>query len=263
MIMAHFSLLKRPFGKDLPIEGLYLTQQHRSVLRRLEPIAAHGGHAAVTGEVGVGKSTLWRAFGERLPSGRYQCLYLSNDLPMRGILRAIAVSFGLTPSWTRGDLIAQVQHAIAEQFDKAGRRTVLAIDESHLLKHTVLEDLRLLTNFACDSRPILSLLLFGQPALRDRLRLKAVEALTQRLESQLTLEPMGRQETGEYLSHHLSLAGAAGPIFSGAAEDLIFDKSQGIPRRVNQIALQSLELAAERGEKIADDRLVELALSLN
>ena len=95
------------------------------------------------------------------------------------------------------------------------------------------------------------------------MRLKAVEALSQRLDAQLTLEPLGRQETGDYLRHHLSLAGASGPIVSGSAEAVIFDRSQGIPRRINQIALQCLEMATERGEKVVDERIVELAFSLN
>lgn len=263
MITSHFGLLKRPFGKDIPVDNLYLTQQHRAVLKRLEQMATHGSHAALSGEVGVGKSTLLRSLYERLPPGRHICHYVGTDLPSRGILRAIAQGFGLSPYWLRADLIAQVQHAVLEQYEKAGRRTLLAIDESHLLKQTVLDDLRLLTNFKLDSQPILSLLLLGQPPLRDRLTLKASEALAQRLEMKLTLEPLGRQETGEYLRHHLSLAGSTGPIFSGSAEEIIFDRTQGIPRRINQLALQCLELATERNEKIVDDRLVELTLNLN
>jgi type II secretory pathway predicted ATPase ExeA len=126
----------------------------------------------------------------------------------------------------------------------------------------VLEDLRLLTNFKVDSSPILSLLLVGQPPLRERLMFKAAEAIDQRLEVKLVFEPLSRQETGEYLRHHLDFAGATSPIFAGSAEDLVFERTQGIPRRINQLALQSLELAAERGEHIVDERLVELAATL-
>lgn len=263
MLTAHFGFVRRPFGKDIPVANLYLTDQHRAVLRRLEQTATHGAHAALTGEVGVGKSTLLRALYDRLPPARHTCHYVGSDLPSRGILRAVARGLGLSPYWLRADLIEQVQHAVSDQFEKAGRRTLLTIDESHLLKHGVLEDLRLLTNFKCDSQPILSLLLLGQPPLRERLTLKAVEALTQRLEVQLTLEPLSKQETGEYLRHHLSLAGATGPVFSGSAEEMIFDRTQGILRRINQLALQCLEMAAERGDKIVDERLVEMAVSLN
>lgn len=263
MIVQHFGLLKRPFSKDIPTGSLYLTDQHRAVLRRLEQMATHGSHATLTGEIGVGKSTMLRAFTERLPTNRHIHHYVSNALPSRGILRAVAKGFGLTPCWLPSDLIAQVQQAITDHFEKAGRRTLLILDEGHLLKLPVLEDLRLLTNFKFDSQPILSLLVLGQPPLRDRLSLKAAEAFTQRLEAQLTLDPLGRQETGAYIRHHLTLAGASSPIFSGMAEEMIFDCSQGIPRRVNQIALQSLETATERNEKIVDERLVEMALNLN
>lgn len=263
MIVTHFGLMRRPFDKDIPTGDLYLTEQHRKVLKRLEQIAAHGAHAALSGEVGVGKSTLLRTLNERLPLARHVCHYVGTDLPSRGILRAVARGFGLTPYWLRADLIAQVQQVVADQFEKAGRRTLLTVDESHLLHPSVLEDLRQLTNFKFDSQPILSLLLIGQPQLRERLTLKSVEALTQRLEARLTLEPLGRQETGEYLRHHLSKVGATGPIFSGTAEETIFDRTQGIPRRINQLALQCLTAAAERGERVVDDRIVELALSLN
>lgn len=261
-MIKHFGLLGRPFGKAIPAASLYLTDQHRTLLRRLEQMATHGTHAALTGEVGVGKSTLLRALYDRLSGARHACHYVGSDLPSRGILRLIARGFGLTPCWQRTDLIEQVQHAISEQFEKAGRRTLLTVDESHLLKHGVMEDLRLLTNFKLDSQPILSLLLLGQPPLRERLTLKAVEALSQRLELKLTLEPLARQECGEYLRHHLKLAGATGPIFSGSAEEMIFERTQGIARRINQLALQSLELATEQGERIVDERLVELAVAL-
>lgn len=263
MIVQHFNLLKRPFGKDIPTSSLYLTEKHRAVIRRLEQIAIHGSHATLTGEVGVGKSTMLRALTEKLPSNRHICHYVSNDMPSRGIMRSLARGFGLTPAWLPSDLIVQVQQTIVDHYEKAGRRTLLIIDESHLLKLPVIESLRLLTNFKFDSQPLLSLLLLGQPPLRDRLSLKAAEAFTQRVEAQLTLDPLGRQETGEYLRHHLSLAGATSPIFSGHAEEMIFDRSQGIPRRVNQIALQSLELAAQRNEHVVDDRLVDMALNLS
>ncbi len=263
MITSHFGLSGRPFGKDIPPGKLYLTNQHRSVLRKLEQTAAHGTHAALTGEVGVGKSTLLRALYDKLPGARHTCHYVGSDLPSRGILRAVARGLGLAPYWLRADLIVQVQRGVTDQFEKAGRRTLLTIDESHLLKYPVLEDLRLLTNFKVDSSPILSLLLVGQPPLRERLMFKAAEAIDQRLEVKLVFEPLSRQETGEYLRHHLDFAGATSPIFAGAAEDLVFERTQGIPRRINQLALQALELAAERGEQIVDERLVELAATLS
>lgn len=262
MITTHFALVRRPFGKDVPPNQLYLTSQHRTVLRKLEQTAAHGTHAALTGEVGVGKSTLLRALYDKLPGARHTCHYVGSDLPSRGILRAVARGLGLAPYWLRADLIEQVQRGVADQFEKAGRRTLLTIDESHLLKYPVLEDLRLLTNFKVDSQPILSLLLVGQPPLRERLTLKAVEAMNQRLEVKLVFEPLSRQETGEYVRHHLELAGATAPVFTGTAEEVLFERTQGIPRRINQLALSCLEVAAERGEKLVDERLVELAASL-
>jgi hypothetical protein len=46
--------------------------------------------------------------------------------------------------------------------------------------------------------------------------------------------------TASYITHHLQLAGRSGPLFSDDATALIHATSRGLPRAVNNLAIQAL-----------------------
>jgi type II secretory pathway predicted ATPase ExeA len=116
-----------------------------------------------------------------------------------------------------------------------------------------LESLRLLTNAEMDSRAPFACLLLGQPTLRRRLRLGSFAALDQRIGLRYNIEGMDLAEAAAYLKHHLSLAGRSDPLFSDDAIALIHQTARGIPRAVNNLALQSLVAAFLDGKGIVDE----------
>ena len=59
---------------------------------------------------------------------------------------------------------------------------------------------------------------------------------------------MTAQETTSYITHHLTLAGRPGPLFSDDATALIHATSRGLPRAINNLAIQAL-IAAYAGRK--------------
>ena len=96
-------------------------------------------------------------------------------------------------------------------------------------------------------------LLLGQPTLRRRLRLGSFAALDQRIGLRYNIEGMDLAEAAAYLKHHLSLAGRSDPLFSDDAIALIHQTARGIPRAVNNLALQSLVAAFLDGKGIVDE----------
>ena len=116
-----------------------------------------------------------------------------------------------------------------------------------------LESLRLLGNADMDSRAPFALVLLGQPTLRRRLRLGSFAALDQRIGLRYNIEGMGLVETAAYVKHHLSLAGRSDPLFSDDAIALVHQTARGIPRAVNNLALQSLVAAFLGGKGIVDE----------
>lgn len=116
---------------------------------------------------------------------------------------------------------------------------MLVLDEAHLLSVDVLEELWLLTNADMDSRSPFACLLVGQPTLRRRIKLGTFAALDQRIALRYAMSGMTAAETKTYLSHHLQLAGRSDTLFSDDAIALVHQVSRGLPRAVNNLAVQA------------------------
>ena len=127
---------------------------------------------------------------------------------------------------------------------EAKQLPILVIDEAQHLRNDVLEDLRLLTNFAMDSENRLCLLLVGLTELRRRLAMAVHESLSQRLIVRHHLNGLDRDELDHYLSHRLRLAGCELPLFEPCAVEALFQSTRGLPRLINRIAHYALTAAA-------------------
>src|SRR6202034_4556820 len=98
------------------------------------------------------------------------------------------------------------------------KETVLIIDEAQNLTYNLLEQVRLLSNLETDERKLLQIVLMGQPALRDRLNEHGLRQLRQRITIRYHLNPLRRNEIGQYIQHRLQVSGANGaPYFTTGA----------------------------------------------
>ena len=74
----------------------------------------------------------------------------------------------------------------------------------------------------------------------DKLSLNQNQSLTQRIVMRYYLESLSKEEIANYINHQLKLAGANHPIFTPQAVEAISLRSRGLPRLVNNLALNSL-----------------------
>jgi type II secretory pathway predicted ATPase ExeA len=169
-------------------------------------------------------------------------------------------TLGATPRFHRASLIPQAAEALATEDDERGRRVVLVLDEAHLLDAEQLEGIRLLTNVDIDSRSPFACLLVGQPTLRRRIRLGAFAALDQRVALRYSMTGMDPAETASYVTHHLKIAGRSDTLFSDALT-LIHQVSRGLPRAVNNLAVQSLVAAFADNKTIVDESSARAAVT--
>ena len=72
---------------------------------------------------------------------------------------------------------------------------------------------------------------------------------------------MASEETPSYLRHHLALAGRSDTLFSDDAVALIHQVSRGLPRAVNNLALQSLVAAYAAKKAIVDESSARTAVT--
>ena len=72
---------------------------------------------------------------------------------------------------------------------------------------------------------------------------------------------MSQADTGDYLAHHLKLAGRSDTLFSDDAVARIHKASRGLPRAVNNLAVQALIAAYAAGASIVDDKAARAAVT--
>lgn len=112
-----------------------------------------------------------------------------------------------------------------------------------------------------DSHSPFAGLLVGQPTLRRRIKLGIFAALDQRIALRYTLTPMTDTETKSYLTHHLTLAGRSDTLYSDDAIALIHQVGRGIPRAINNLAVQSLVAAYATSKAIVDESSARAAIT--
>jgi general secretion pathway protein A len=235
-----YGLSAKPFGKS-PQQGRpYIYPQVEELDDHLETLVEDGGIGMVTGEVGIGKTTAVRSFLARVDQGSFHVCYVGNTRHPRGILKALIESYGATPAFLRSDLLSQMARLATRAFLEQRRRTIFVLDEAHTVEDAFLEDLRLATNFEVDSRDTLALILVGHPSLRARLRQPIHAALADRVIVHYRLEGLSATETAAYIAEHMRQAGAEPDVFSPEACKTIFELAQGVPRRINRLALTCL-----------------------
>lgn len=245
MYLKHFGLLFYPFGKDIPPEEMYPSGGMSELSVRLRHLSEMSGIGLVTGDSGSGKSSGCRAWAASLHAGLYKVFYvpLSTGNPM-DLYKSIAWEMGLPTERSRAALYRQIKNEVTRLGTEARTRPVLILDEAHGLRSDVLEEMRLLTNYAMDSQNRLCLLFCGQTELRRRLGMAVHEALSQRIVVRYHLPSLTRDEAGAYLVHLLRRAGTELPLFEPAAVEAIFQASQGVMRKINLLAHHALIAAA-------------------
>jgi type II secretory pathway predicted ATPase ExeA len=261
-LRTHYGFTRMPFGKDLAPGMLYRSRAHAEATARVAWLVAERAIGVVTGEVGAGKTVAARAAVAALEPNRHTVNYIPNPaIGTRGLYQAIVTALGGAPRFLKASLIPQAVEAIATEELERGKRVVLVVDEAHLLTPEQLEEIRLLTNAEMDSRSPFACLLLGQPTLRRRIKLGAFAALDQRIGLRYHFDGMDLAETVGYVKHHLSLAGRSDPLFSDDALALIHQIARGLPRAVNNLAIQSLVAGFAEGKGMVDESSARAAVT--
>lgn len=260
-LRAHYGFSKMPFSKDLAPSMFHGHRVHEEAVARISWCVAESAIGVITGECGSGKTVAARAALSALDASRHHVIYLGTPaIGARGTYAAIVAGLGGRPRFHCASLIPQCQDLLVAEASERRKRVVLCLDEAHLCDVETLEGLRCLANIDMDSAP-LCMLLLGQPTLRRRLRLGAFAALDQRVGLRYHLDGLDVAECASYLAHHLALAGRSDTLFSSDAVELIHQGSRGLPRAINNLAVQALVAAFASSKGIVDESSARAALA--
>lgn len=260
---SRFGFHSTPFTREIAVKDRFsledFDQAIDAILRTLDARMS----CALIAPAGTGKTSVLRAVADRLPEARYRMHYVKvTGLSKRDMCREIAQAIGLPPAGTYPSLVRKLQDRFAETAGNDGLRPVLIMDEAHDLRPETLAILRVLTNFDMDSRLVLSIVLAGQPRLRDLLRRDDLEDVARRLAHYATLRPLSREEIDRYVEHRCTIAGAVKVPFDKAAIDALFEIGRGNLRATDHLARKALELAHDHDREVCEPTHVSHARKL-
>ncbi len=258
MFLDFFHLQQQPFGVTPNPAYLYPSQTHRDALSDLSSgIQDDRGFLALIAQPGMGKTTvLYQLLNEFRDTARTAFIF-QTQCDSRDFFGYLLSELGIQPEgMSQVTMHNRLNQVLFEEM-LAGKRFVLVVDEAQNLDDSVLETVRLLSNFERENTKLLQIVLAGQPQLAAKLAQPQLSQLRQRITVMCHLQPFNASETACYIEHRLTVAGYSGdPIFTQDALKLIAQQSGGVPRNINNICYNALSAAHKRGQLSVNAALV-------
>ena len=260
MFLEFYGLREQPFGSTADPRFLYGSTPHLEALGSLRHEIQNAlGFSALIAEPGLGKTTLMvqllETFRASLTAFVFETQCNSLGL-MRHLLRELRVSTQERDPVALHECLQDALESAAHE----GRRVLMIIDEAQNLQSSVLESVRLLSNFESRRGKLLHIILSGQPLLAERLSHPDLIQLRQRVWMLNWLKRLPLEEVAPYVNHRLRVAGYCGDVlFSDSALHSIAVRSKGTPREINRICFKALSFGSQMREPLISREIAEEA----
>lgn len=197
MFLQFYGLEEQPFGVTPDPRFLYLGPAHQEAFASLVyGIETGRGFMALIAPPGLGKTTFILRLMEELRDSGLTAFLFQTHTDSKEFLKNLLLDLEAEPSGQDlSDLQAQLRDLLV-QGARTGKRLVVVIDEAQNLDDSVLEMVRILSNFETPEAKLLQIVLAGQPALADKLAQPQMAQLRQRI-SIITHFPFLRGEEVE------------------------------------------------------------------
>lgn len=259
--MSYYSVLdleKEPFSTSPDPNFFYHSQAHYSALQRLEiAIRLRRGLSLIIGDVGTGKTTLSRALLQSFNDDPSYIFHIIFDPAFNSeyqFLVSLGRLFGINPVFRSTlDYKEALERYLFEKGVNENKTIVLLIDEGQKLTLDFLEVLRILLNYETNEYKLLQLIILSQTEILSKV--KRVENFVDRISMKYIINPLDEGETREMIRFRLRQAGHnpyQPDLFSEDAVRLIYEHTQGYPRKISMICHNALEALVMCGKSLVD-----------
>lgn len=259
MYEQYWQLKEKPFENTPQPRFIYHSKGHQeALLRMIYAVKEEKGASMLSGAYGSGKTLLSRIIIDELIKNKIYEVALITYPQLTSTQFLQELIYQLENQDVRGNkplLLHRLQDRIYKNYQE-DKRTVIIIDEAQIIKDKeTFEELRLLLNFQLNNKFLLTLMLIGQPELIGKIN--NIPQLEQRIGIKFHLGALNRTESEEYISYRLSVAGRDEPIFTKEAMALIYDYSQGLPRKINNVCDVALLIGFGQKEEKIDEKILQ------
>jgi type II secretory pathway predicted ATPase ExeA len=261
MFLEFYGLQEQPFGVTPDPRYLYMSGVHREALASLVyGIDAGLGFSTLIAEPGMGKTTLLNRVLSHFRSSARTAFIFETQCDSHELLRNLLLELEIgnaEENESNVALLNRLKHFLLDQA-RNHRRVLLVVDEAQNLDDSVLEAIRLLSNFETFRKKLLHIVLAGQPELASKLGRPEMAQLRQRINQANRLRPFKPEDSVQYIAHRLNVAGYSGPaLFSPEALALLVSRSRGVPREINRLCFNALSLGCATQKRVIDDNIIK------
>lgn len=262
MYLRFFGFKDNPFKSSPEREAVFIGHHQEEALAHLRYALAEGeGFTVITGERGVGKTTICRDFLDRLESSTSAAFLSAPVATPRELLQRTNAAFEIPADGSTLKGLIDPLNDFLMRRKMAGGKVVLFFDDAHVLAPEVLEQIRLVSNLETTREKLIHLVLIGEPGLLGTLNSHALRQMGQRVSVRYELGPLSEAETARYIQHRVSVASAGSPVhFDAAAIRVLHRYARGNPRRLNTACEAALTFACSASQKEVTEEAARAAV---
>ncbi|MEH8020997.1 MULTISPECIES: ExeA family protein [Rheinheimera] len=237
MYEKYYGLKDRPFQLTPHPNWFYASKLHKRALAYLQYGLSQGeGFIVITGDVGTGKTTIANQLVSQLNQDEIIAKQIvTSKLEPDDLIRMIASSFNLAVTeHTKANYLDAIYNYL-KRLHSQHRRALLLVDEAQNLPLDSIEELRMLSNFQFNGKPLLQSFLLGQNELNAVIQAPNMEQFRQRIIASSNLSALQADDTKAYIEYRLVQAGGDSSIIQENCYPLIHQQSRGIPRKIHTL----------------------------
>lgn len=237
MYEKYYGFKERPFQLTPNPNWFFASKLHKRALAYLQYGLSQGeGFIVITGDIGTGKTTIANQLLSQLNQDEIVAKQIvTSKLSPDDLIRMIASAFNLVVTEQNKAAYLEAIGSFLKRLHSQHRRALLLVDEAQNLPLESIEELRMLSNFMADGKPLLQSFLLGQNELNAVIQAPDMEQFRQRIIASSNLTPLQADDTQAYVEYRIRQAGAMEPLLADDCYQRIHAFSRGIPRKINTL----------------------------